>query len=225
MREISFIGEDNFFFGCQLLNFSKNDLSEKDKVGLEDKSNFDVFMSIVTDRNPKALKNSLIVNSVLALLFPNYAVIVNKKEGIILKDNNNFSSNKIDNSNFEEFKNLLSQMLVLDNKAEDKDAFNPADEAAARIAAKLMKGRQTVAKEKENLSNTTNKDIDIYNRYISILAVGLKINKNELLNYTPYQLTDMFKRYLLKQDFEMYLKAKMAGAKDLEEVEDWMKEL
>ena len=32
IREIAFIGEDYFFTGCEMLKFSKNILSEEDKV-------------------------------------------------------------------------------------------------------------------------------------------------------------------------------------------------
>ena len=45
---------------------------------------------------------------------------------------------------------------------------------------------------------------------------------NELMNYTIYQIKDEFKRFQLKQGYDIYLKAKLAGAQDLEEVENWM---
>ena len=48
---------------------------------------------------------------------------------------------------------------------------------------------------------------------------------NELMNYTVYQLKDEFKRFQLKQSFDIYLQAKMAGAKDLEEVDNWMDDI
>ena len=43
---------------------------------------------------------------------------------------------------------------------------------------------------------------------------------NILLNYTLYQLFDEFKRNELKMGYDMYVKAQLAGAKDLKEVED-----
>ena len=45
---------------------------------------------------------------------------------------------------------------------------------------------------------------------------------NNLMNYTVYQLFDEMKRFQMKQDFDMYVQAKMAGAQDLEEVKNWM---
>jgi len=55
--------------------------------------------------------------------------------------------------------------------------------------------------------------------------VGLNKDKNELSNYTVYQLMDEFERFQRYQSFDIYIKAKMAGAQDLEEVDNWMGDL
>ena len=47
ISEISLIGEESFFSGCQFLNFSKSMLQTKDKTDLENKSDFEIFMSIM----------------------------------------------------------------------------------------------------------------------------------------------------------------------------------
>jgi predicted alpha/beta-fold hydrolase len=57
---------------------------------------------------------------------------------------------------------------------------------------------------------------------VSILSVGLMKDKNELMQYTVYQITDEMERFRMKQEFDMYVQAKMAGAKDMEEVKNWM---
>ena len=45
LKEIAYIGEDSFFSGCEVLNFSKNLLPSKDRVNLENKTDFDIIMS------------------------------------------------------------------------------------------------------------------------------------------------------------------------------------
>jgi len=45
---------------------------------------------------------------------------------------------------------------------------------------------------------------------------------NKILQYTVYQLFDEFRRFRLKEEYDLYIQAKMAGAKDLEEIENWM---
>ena len=57
---------------------------------------------------------------------------------------------------------------------------------------------------------------------MSILAIGLQKDMNQLLQYSVYQLFEEFHRFRMKQSFDMYVQAKMAGARDLEEVENWM---
>ena len=52
------------------------------------------------------------------------------------------------------------------------------------------------------------------------------INKYNDDNFdTLNKLFDEFERFKLKMSYDIYFQAKMAGAKDLKEVEDWMKDI
>ena len=42
IKEIGFIGEESFYSGCGALNFSKNDLTEKDRIALKDFNDFEI---------------------------------------------------------------------------------------------------------------------------------------------------------------------------------------
>ena len=70
IKEIAYIGEEAFFTGCELINFSKNILPEQDKVNLEDKTNFDILIAILRERNAVMQRNRNCVEMVLALIFP-----------------------------------------------------------------------------------------------------------------------------------------------------------
>ena len=48
---------------------------------------------------------------------------------------------------------------------------------------------------------------------------------NSFMKYTVYQLFDEFQRFELKQEYDLYIKAKLAGAKDMKDPEDWRKDL
>lgn len=211
VKEIGLIGEEVFFTGCQLLNFSKNLLTEEDKSHLEDQTNFDILIAILREQNAVMQKNRNCVNMVLALLFPEYSVQF-QKDCILLQKEGDENKYQINNNNFEEFKEIISIMFQL--KQDDKATFNPSGELASRIAAKLQKRHEKLAQDKPD------KKIDILSRYISILSVAQQKDMNILLNYTIYQLYDEFKRNELKMNYDIYLKAKMAGAQDLKEVED-----
>lgn len=216
IREIAYIGEESFFTGCQLLNFSKNILSEEDKMNLEEATNFDILIAILREQNAVMQKNRNCVNMVLALIFPGYEIFF-KRDCIQIKKEN--EEHKIDNSNYEEFKSIIGSIFSFgDSKSSNQD-FNPSGELAKRISEKLKKRHQKLAENKPA------QKIDILSRYISILSVGEQKDMNLLFNYTTYQLFDEFKRYELKMGHDIYVQAKMAGAKDLKEVEDWMQDI
>lgn len=215
IREIAYIGEEAFFTGCQLLNFSKNILSTEDKVNLEDQTNFDILIAILREQNAVMQKNRNCVEMVLALLFPEYKITFELNCILFEKES---EQHKIDNSNYEEFKRTLSSMVSF-GKGDVQSDFNPSGDLASRIADKLKKRHQKLS-EKEG-----EKKVDILSRYVSILSVGEQKDMNSLLNYTTYQLFDEFRRYELKVGHDIYVQAKMAGAKDLKEVEDWMQDI
>lgn len=212
LKEIGLIGEPNFHMGSHFLLFNKNDLPSEGKVDLEKQSNFNIFMSVMNSHD--GAKHKIDALMVLALLFPEAKIKIEADK--ILLQLENFSSS-INEHNFKEFQGIVAQMFCLGEEG-DKEQYNPADAIAKRIADKLKKRKEKLAKAK---GQDVNK-INIYSKFISILSVGLKKDKNELSNYTVYQLRDEIKRFQAKQQFDIYLKAKLAGAQDLEEVENWM---
>ena len=220
IKEIAYIGEEAFFEGCDFLKFSKDRIKEEDKIHLEKLTNFDILMSITLMKDAELQKKKTYMLMVLSLIFPQYTITLTQTD-IILKDveQNEF---KINNSNFQDFKNIFDAMFCLNMADEESGDYNPQDPLAERIAKKLK-----TRHEKLNAlhQGEEQKKIAILSRYVSILAVGQKKDMNSLLNYTLYQLFDEFYRYELKVSYDIYLQAKMAGAKDLKEVEDWMKDI
>lgn len=210
LREIALIGEECFFTGCEMLKFSKNILSEEDKSHLEDQTNFDILIAILREQNAVMQKNRNCVIMVLALMFPDYTVTLEKDCIKLCREN---EEHKIDNTNFERFKQIIEKAFSYDS-GENKSDFNPSGDLASKIADKLKKRHNKLAENKPE------KKVDILSRYTSILAVGQKKDINDMFNYTVYQLFDEFKRFELKTSHDMYVQAKMAGAQDLKEVED-----
>lgn len=212
LKEIAFIGEEDFHIGCHFLNFNKNQLSPEDKIGLEDQSDFNIFMSVMNSRDKAKHKTDALM--VLALLFPQYSFKIEQNK--ILLQSEKFSSS-INEQNYDEFKSILSQIFCLD--AGDAK-YDPADALAARIAEKLKKRKEKL----ENLKQGDSQRINIFGLFISTLAVGLQKDMNDLLNYTVYQIRDEYKRFQLKYIFDQNFSARLAGAQDLEEVSNWMED-
>lgn len=218
LKEIGYIGEENFFTGCEMFNFSKDLLSEEDRNNLSNNTDFDILIAILKERNAVMQKNRDCVEMVLALLFPEYSFTIDRN-GINLKKHNEEEIHTINNDNFEQFKIIINSMFSY--KKDKTTDLNPAGNLASKIAEKLRKRHQKLNQLK---SNNVNK-IDVLSRYVSILAVGQQKDINSLLNYTIYQLFDEFERYQLKISYDIFIQAKMAGAKDLKDVDDWMKDV
>ena len=221
IKEIAYIGEEAFFVGCGFLDFSKNLLNDEDKTRLENYTDFDIFMSIVmnpTKDVKRSIENAFLV---LDLIFPLYDISVRDAVIILKKDKEEFSINK---NNFNEFKKIISAMFNLKLGGKTSEQYNPEGDMAKRIAEKFKKRHAQLNK----IAQETTKEgqrIAILSRYVSILAVGLQKNLNELMQYTVYQLYDEFQRFQLKVQWDAYIQARMAGAQDLEEVDNWMIDL
>lgn len=218
IKEIAYIGEETFYTGCEFLKFSKDILEDQDKVNLEKYSDFEILMSIMKEKNVTIQKNKICMLMVLSLIFPDYIVTLTNDKISLKKNEEEFF---IDNNNFETFKKIVIEMFCLKGDGENTFDYNPQGEISKRIADKLKKRHQKLAEKSDN----ENKKVAILSKYVSILTVGQQKDMNSLLQYTIYQLFDEFKRFELKVNYDVYLQAKMAGAKDLKEVDDWMKDI
>lgn len=219
IKEIAYIGEKSLFIGCEILRFSKESLQEQDKIRLADKTNFDIIMTMMRDKShPESLQNSLYALQVLSLLFPTKQI--SYTPACIRLTEEGKEDAIIDNENYEEFKKILTGVFCLKEK-ESEDSYNPVNKKAQEIAEKLKKGKKKI----QELKNGDSQKISILSRYVSILSVGEQKDMNELLNYTVFQLYDEFERFGLKMSYDTYIQARMAGAKDLKEVDNWMKDI
>ena len=210
LEEIAYIGgQDVLFPGCELLRISKDILNENDKVDLDKITNFDILMQIISMPSPELKKPIENAKTVFELLFPQFEIEWKPPFEISLnKDNIKTSINR---NNYDELRQIISEMFCL-NKNEESDNFNPSGELSRRIAEKLKERHKKLAQIRGNSEKSS-----IFDRYMSILAVGLQKNKNELF--------DEFERYQAKVAYDIYVQAKMAGAKDIENVDNWMKDL
>ncbi len=216
LKEIAYITEQRFWPGCELLKFNKEVLSDEDKIDLSNKSNFNIIMMMIQEKNLESQQARLNVMSILALLFPTSEILLGKKT-IQLRNHQTGEVSEINEENFDAFKQILISMFCLTNK-ENKE-YNPNGELAKKIANKIKKGREQRAKLAPNAK------ISILSRYVSILAVGEKKDINDLMNYTVYQLMDEFNRYELKLHYDSWERYKIAGATGMDDPDDWLKDI
>ena len=214
--EISFIGEEVLFTGCELLKFSKDILSTEDKNRLFNQTDFNILMSIMNDKSGSMQYNVSCALDVLQLIFPYYRIAITPI-AILFKDSESDGvQGSINETNFLAFKQILVSMFCLERTS--AETYNVQGELAKKIAEKFKKRNQKLAEIK-------NDKVAIFSRYISILTVGEHKDMNSFMKYTVYQLFDEFQRFELKTSYDIFLKARLAGAKDMKEPEDWMKDL
>ena len=214
IKEISYIGEQEFFIGLQTLSINKNMLPQGNSV-LESTTNFQIFMTIMKEQETKDKKDAVI--NLFQLVFPGSQVIFTPMSILLNKEG---QQTLVDENNFDILQEIIKQIFCVNSGPMDQATFNPADEKAREIAEKLMRGRQRVAEQKgENNSSA-------FGRYLSILTIGLNaMPLSEAMNLTMYQMYDLVERYTLYLNWDLDIKTRLAGGKPDSKPDDWMKNI
>ena len=223
LKEIAYLGEQDFYEAAQYLTVKGKDiaqrlenLTEEDKNAISQLSNFEVFLKLVEASDLSRAK----VEMLFALLFPEYTVSIEDRF-IMLLNPAVGRTVMINEENFEELQFVISTILCLQS-SNNKDDFNPVGDKAREIAEKLRRGREKVARLK---GQDSNQESDFLSKYISGLGIGTNsLNIRDVLELTLYQLFDQLERYSLFMSYNIAIKAKMAGAEGVEDV-DWLKNI
>ena len=222
IREIAYIGEKSFYEAAQTMIIQKEDfinglenIAQEDKIALSQMSNFEIFLKLV-EANPLS---STKVQMLLSLLFPDFNSSIEERF-IYLVNPKEQKNILINDSTFEILQEVITTILCLQS-GNTKEEFNPQGDRAREIAEKIKRGRERAARlkgEKEQQSNFLSK-------YISGLGIGTNtLNIHNVLDLTLYQLLNQLERYGLYTQYNISIQAKMAGAKDVEDV-DWLKDI
>ena len=215
IKEISYVGEQEFFIGLQTLIINKNMIKSQDNSLLESTTNFQIFMTIMKEQETKDKKEA--VNALFQLIFPQMQVIITPMSILLNKEG---QQALVDENNFEILQEIIKEIFCVNSGPMDQTTFNPADEKAREIAEKLMRGRQRVAEQKGEANSSA------FGRYLSILTIGLNsMSLSEVMNLTMYQLYDLVERYTLYLNWDMDIRARLAGGKPDSKPDDWMKNI
>lgn len=214
IREIAMIGEKEFYRQCGFLLIDKekviNTLSQNnDRESVEalygSYSEYEL-LTILIQADPKML---ISITQIFDLLFPDYEI--NMEElGLMFAGKAGVSI--VYAEDYENLRDIIKEILCL-NSSVSSDDYNPADEQAKAIAEKLRKRRERLKEIKDEGEKY------ILGNYLSSLAIGTNsYSMEEALDLTIYQLFDQIKRYGKWNESEVNLKAILAGAKDVEQI-------
>ena len=215
IKEISLIGEQDFFIGIQLLCIKKQ-MYIQDESLLNSTNNFQIFMAIMNEKQTAEKKTA--VQQVLTLLFPQSnviftprSIVLNSPQGIVT----------IDEGNFEILQQLLNEQFCL--KGSGQEQFNPEGQKAKEIAQKLMRARQRVAEQKMQGEGGSG---SMFSQYLSILTIAIdSMSLTDLSNLTMYQIYDLIERYTLYLNWDLDIRSRLAGGKPDKPIENWMKQI
>ena len=214
IKEIALIGETDFFTGVQCLCLNKTMFSQDENV-LADTNNFQIFMTIMSERQTADKKNA--VQSVCTILFPEYRTMFTPRSFLLTKQGQTI---QIDENNFEFLQNAISSICCLKSGPMDQQTFNPVDAKAKEIAEKLMRGRQRVAAQKGEGNSS------IFSQYLSTITIGVpSMSLQNVIDLTMYQLYDLVERYMLYINWDIDIRSRLAGAKPETQTENWMKNI
>lgn len=222
IREIAYIGEKSFYEAAQTIIIQKEDfinrlenITQEDKTALSLMSNFEIFLKLV-EANPLS---STKVQMLLSLLFPDFNSSIEERF-IFLVNPKEQKSILINDSTFEILQEVITTILCLQS-GNTKEEFNPQGDRAREIAEKIKRGRERAAR----LKGEKKQQSSFLSKYISGLGIGTNtLNIHNVLDLTLYQLLNQLERYGLYTQYNISIQAKMAGAKDVEDV-DWLKDI
>ena len=213
IKEISMVGEQDFFIGIQMLCIKK-EMYIQDESLLANTTNFQIFMTMMNEQQIADKKQCVL--QVLSLILPNYQIVFTPRS-MILKNGEIIIN--IDEGNFEALQQVLIQQFCLTGSGQEQ--YNPKGQKAREIAQKLMKARQKVAELKSQENSGS-----MFGQYLSILTVGLgSMTLKECIQLTMYQLYDLVERYSLYISWDLDIRAKLAGSTDNKPVDNWMKQI
>lgn len=214
--EIALIGEEDFFIGTQCLNINKKYLQQDENV-LGDINNFQIFMTIMTER--ETVDKKLAVFQIFQIIFPNYKVLLTPRSIIFSKEGQE-ENVVIDETNFNNLQNVLKEIFCLASQSMKDAQFNPANKKAQEIAEKLKRGRVRIAAEKGEQEGS------MLSQYLSSLVVGVNsMSLEDCMNLTLYQLLDLIERYSLYVNWDIDIRSRLAGASGQGDPENWMKNI
>lgn len=177
-------------------------------------------MKVIEQSESKEKKT--ILTDTLSLFFPNYSVGITPNSIFFLNRETRQIESTIDSNNFNILQDIIKEVSCINSLFnQDEVIYNPQGKLAQKIADKIYAGRRKKAalQEKKTIKES------ILSRYLSILAVGLHISILELRNYSVYQLFDLVDRYSLYLNWDIDIRARLAGAQPKSEVENWMKNI
>lgn len=223
VKEIIAFGEDDFLVDVGMFTNVDALVGPIKKSGdsrLQTLSDFQILMSII--ENDTSVRRS--VEGLFDLILSDYKYKMDAG-GFLFSTEESAGRfiGRLRPSDMDEFAKVLKELFIPYGTQEEE--YNPVNDRAAEIAEKLRRGRRKLNELKQKNDDGAN---SLFATDISILSVGLQMDVNVLMNYTPFQLYDAFTRYTRKQVYDFYQKVATTPFMDVSNVDapdNWLDSL
>lgn len=223
VKQIIQFGETDFLMAAHVLGKTEEFLKDV-REGNSELEHIPIFqLLMIVIHEDKTIKSYMDV--FFELCFPDYDITYTENSiNFYLKDDETKQARgMITMYSFDAFQTATRELFIANSLGAEGD-YNPANEAAQKIAEKLKKGRERAAANKKG----ADENISLYGTYISILSVALQMNMNLFFDYTPFQLIDTFLRYQEKEKYDFYRKiasTPMMDVSNMDEPKEWTRNL
>ena len=170
-----------------------------------------IIQELRQDDNSEEKHETTLYNTVLKFLslFFRRDVCFDKDAGFVVKDDSNNILFVLNESNYDQFRNVLKHRNCLADIGDFQDE-NPANE----MAAKLLEKRRMLKEKLRKSQTSQNEDGISMADLISIFAEAEKMPLQDVYrNYDIYQFNNQFNRLKIMDDYHVNIQALMAGAK------------
>lgn len=223
--------EFGYFKSQRLLNLLtlKDDYTKKCFEKDVENSTYNLIYYTMLDEIYKIKNNELDfqniedVDNLLCLSLPSFLMLIFQSEvtfdvndGFVIENKNSVNVEDkyfyLNESNFNNFRDLLRYRNCLSDIDEEIDGENPSNEMAKMLLEKRRKLRQKLKKSKQN-SNDDESALSIAD-LISIFAESRKLPLQDVYkNYDIYQFNNQFNRLKIMEDYQVNIQILLAGAK------------
>ena len=213
IKDIVLFGEDDFFTAIQMLVDMEKFASmvKKGNSELNIISDFQLLLIMIEED----ITVKKMIQDLFMLIFPDYNVKFTENSIDFLLTENDQIVGRIHPFNFEFFQNMLNDIFIPQGDNEDEPEYNPANDAAAKIAEKIKQGREKVHAQKAAVEGVHS----IFADYCSTLSIGMHMDVNIFFNYTSFQLYDAYRRFFSKEQSDFYMRVSSMPMMDVSKME------
>ena len=215
LKEISILGQDKYLIALQLFSFSPKSFKQMTQTV----STWDILQEVLKQKIDGVKDVRQLLLNFLQLFFIE-KVQFGPRSLLLSAGPENIKSIEPDKIDILQtiIQDVGGYFLIQGSKEE---VFNPANDKAARIAEKMKKAREKLAKVKAAEMGGDKTNNNIFTTMIATIATKTANSLEDINSMTLFQLNKLYRSYLNWESFDLEIKSRLAGAKNEKNLVHW----